>query len=573
MNSDIKQVPFTADGHPEENQLLLALENELSPEEAAKIRAHLGECWSCRARSEEIQRGILAFVEYREQRYLPSLETPPNDFRLFPGELRRVAAESGRNLLIAKINDYISAVLNLPRQIRWAGAVATVMAFVIFWTQVLFNPAAVSAQEFLERAARTQNPVPVTGQEPTARKPKRVTHQKVRIRSANSSLIRDFQWTAGDPIPGSRWDIASDLSSWNSPLTAAGFAEWRASVSVKQDKVKHSGDFLILDTIAETGPIREASLSVRAKDFHPVEEHIRFADDRRLDLTELAFHIEDQLEVVAQNGAPAAGTQSSGAAPIRAAATPRELNLEETEFQVRYTIFTQKWNLGEDLVIAPSSEGVTVSGIASTAERAESMHNFLARIPNVKVLVNAPEPGVSRATSSALKNQRVPSMPLLKGALEGAFPSSIERAEVVDRYLRVSDNELSHAWALRRLADRYKGPSEDRLMPESRVMLKEMLQAHLRDLAQANAGLDSLVDLLPASIPPRMEVPSDWWTVSLALFEQVRDQDSLVANLVAGTQANTLDLPSASAALRSAHQAINMLLTGLRKDSGAKTPR
>ena len=98
MNSDIKQVPFTADGHPEENQLLLALENELSPEEAAKIREHLGECWSCRARSEEIQRGILAFVEYREQRYLPSLETPPNDFRSFPGELRRAGGREQKKL-------------------------------------------------------------------------------------------------------------------------------------------------------------------------------------------------------------------------------------------------------------------------------------------------------------------------------------------------------------------------------------------------------------------------------------------------------------------------------------------
>jgi hypothetical protein len=87
MNSETK--PATRlDGHPDENDLLLALERELPPEEIEEIEKHLGECWSCRARFEEMQRGILVFVEYREDRYLPPLEGPPNAFRSFPGNAR-----------------------------------------------------------------------------------------------------------------------------------------------------------------------------------------------------------------------------------------------------------------------------------------------------------------------------------------------------------------------------------------------------------------------------------------------------------------------------------------------------
>jgi len=87
MNTEIEKPSFDADGHPDENQLLLALEGELPSGEAMQIEQHLGTCWSCRARSHEMQRGILAFVEYREKRYLPSIETSPNDFRGFPAAL------------------------------------------------------------------------------------------------------------------------------------------------------------------------------------------------------------------------------------------------------------------------------------------------------------------------------------------------------------------------------------------------------------------------------------------------------------------------------------------------------
>ena len=103
MNTEPRKTTFSVDGHPDENQLLLALERELPPEEAAEIEQHLGNCWSCRARSSEMQSGILAFVEYREQRYLPSLEPPPHDFGGFPGKLLKTAAEGTPDVLALRI--------------------------------------------------------------------------------------------------------------------------------------------------------------------------------------------------------------------------------------------------------------------------------------------------------------------------------------------------------------------------------------------------------------------------------------------------------------------------------------
>ena len=197
MKIEREVTALDAGGHPDENQLLLALERELSPEEAAQIEHHLGSCWSCRARSHEMQRGILAFVEYREKRYLPSLESPPQDFRGFPGQLKNLAKESRSVGLFARIWRNVWGFVVSSSQLKWVSATAAVMAVVIFWTQVLFNPATVSASELLMRAAAAQNPIELRGKSHAGR----TVHQKVRISSGRDSVVRDFEWTVGSPIP------------------------------------------------------------------------------------------------------------------------------------------------------------------------------------------------------------------------------------------------------------------------------------------------------------------------------------------------------------------------------------
>src|SRR5262245_8716052 len=118
MNSETKTPIFLADGHPDENFLLLALERELPPEEIAQIEAHLGGCSRCRALSEEMNRGIAAFLEYRETCYLPALEQPPADFRKFKDELRtmqdaRLDANASPDIW-ARLSRSLARVLRLP---------------------------------------------------------------------------------------------------------------------------------------------------------------------------------------------------------------------------------------------------------------------------------------------------------------------------------------------------------------------------------------------------------------------------------------------------------------------------
>ncbi len=568
MNEELKPVSFAADGHPDEDQLLLALERELPADDAARVEKHLGNCWSCRARYEEMQRGILAFVEYRERRYLPLVAMPPDDTSGFRDRLRNLPQESAPVGLLTRIWRGLLGFVALPGQVRWVnvrwvGAVAATMAGVIFWVYVIGNPGVMSASELLTRAVAAQNP-PVSAATGGRR---RIVHQKMQIHSGNQTVVRDFQWAAGSPIGRARWDGQSDLVSWSAPMTAEGFAGWRNSLREKTDTVKRAGDLLTLDTATSQDIIRDARIVMRASDFHPVEQHLRFGNDQRLDFVELAFEIDDEPE------SPAEPLPATAQAPSRPAdvptpptpAIPPPADLDETELQLRYTLFKHQWDLGEDLVMRRDSGQVVLSGIVSSGERKDEMQAVLSQLPNVRFSVDVPAATPSRGAAPARSVPQQQTAPLLDGALDRAFTSREDRLAFVDRSLSDSDAALSQAWALRRLAERYTEDGERALKQESNQKLYEMLRAHLQQLSQANDGLAPLLALLPAgSAPGSPAIAAPWRARISALFATVQQQDRLVASLVAGTQINGQNIATASTNLRAARVTIHTLLEGLK---------
>src|ERR1700730_14700668 len=52
--------------HLSDQKLLFALDGELAASESAQVKSHLQACWSCRARSEQIEEAIASVVEYRD---------------------------------------------------------------------------------------------------------------------------------------------------------------------------------------------------------------------------------------------------------------------------------------------------------------------------------------------------------------------------------------------------------------------------------------------------------------------------------------------------------------------------
>ena len=352
-------------------------------------------------------------------------------------------------------------------------------------------------------------------------------------------------------------------------MTAQGFGDWRSSLLEKTDKVQRSGDRLTLQT-KTTGkdPIQEAWIVVRAGDFHPVEQHLRFSDDQQLDFTELAFQIGDEPQPAPQSVSQAVAPPK----PSPPAVPPLQINLDEAELQLRYILFTHQWDLGEDLVIGRTSNMVTLSGTVSSKEREEAMRATLSTLPEIQLSIELPVvPGTRVSTANraiVTKPSALSSPPLLKSVLEETFAAREERLAFVDRCLADSDLSLSHAWALKGLVDKYSEAEEQRLKPESDAKLREMLRVHLQELGLANENLRPLLELLPASDGAPPVLPSNWRAGIIALFNAVQQQDRLVARLVVGSQTDEQNIATASAEFESAHQAIRLLLAGLRDFAG-----
>jgi hypothetical protein len=555
MSTEILKSESGADQHPDETQLLLALERELPPAELEAVERHIGSCWECRARCHEMQRGILAFVEYRDKLYLPELDSPPQEFRAFPLLLNKAAGEVRKPGRLAQIGRRLRAFLSftfVPPQIRWVSATAAIMAGVLLWTQVL-SPPMLSASELLTKAAESQNP---KGTEP------RKIRQKIRVKSGRTETVLEFQWETGSPIPDAKW--GTDPDHWTVPMTAEGFTEWHNSLSAPKDKVKKSKDRWTLDTVAPAGPIKEASIVIRTGDFHPLEQHIRFSDDRKVDMEEVAFDMA--AEIAAAVPAPQVRPNAPTAAPRQQAAPAAPaVNLDEAELSLRYAMFVHRLDEDEDLQISRTDDAVVLSGITSSSERLRDLQTALIGLPGVRLSASPPSSATKGSTSAASQRPAAAaSVPLLKDRLDSAFVSANARRDFVDGALAASDSALSHAWALKKLNERYTDADRRALRPESRTKLDEMLRSHLQQLAAANATLNDLVGLLPAAQSPR----TDSRNSIAALFDLVQRQDSLVAALVAGTQTNDT-IVTASGGFRSVHEAISRLAAAL----GETTPK
>lgn len=554
MSSETQPVSFPYNEHPNETQLLLALERELSPEEVSQIENHLGNCWHCRARSEEMQRGILAFVEYREKRYLPALPAPPTGFSGFQAGLRSVVTASSRPGLLTKIWRWFLVLFAFPGQVKWISAVALTMVAVLFWVEVL-NPPVVSANELVTRAIAAQNPASL-GQSDTSM---RVAHQKLQIHSGGRTVVREFEWTVGQRGSNMRWAARFDPLYWNAPLTAVGFGGWRDSLEKKQDKVKRSGEFLTLSTSTDQDWIREAWMIVRARDFHPVEQHFRFADNQELELKELAFQISEQAPV---QSAPS-GSSKPKEATTAGTHTVSPVDLDESELQLRYTLFIRQWDTGEDLKMERIGGRITLSGIVSSAEREKAMRTTLTTLPNIRLSLSAPNAHASSSASRKAMGVTDPATPTWENGLEKAFSDREERLAFVDRCISSSDTTVSHAWTLKGLADRYGEVNLARFQPESRRKLLEIVRGHLLKVRQANHDLEVLSHMLPASASSPPPTAVSWSAGIQSLFTQVQQQDASIASLLVGTQRGAQDLRSTSADFQSAHRRSSILLDSI----------
>lgn len=87
---------WKTDAHVSDQDLLRAADGELSSREASRVRAHLEECWKCRARRAELERTIADFVRahHETEKNPPAIDGPRALLRVRLRELQSTESPS-----------------------------------------------------------------------------------------------------------------------------------------------------------------------------------------------------------------------------------------------------------------------------------------------------------------------------------------------------------------------------------------------------------------------------------------------------------------------------------------------
>ena len=431
--------------HLLDEQLLLALDGELSAREAAEVKGHLEACWSCRARREQIEKVIGDVVEYRDHLIQPYFPIPRGGRSVFVNRLEQLAFSIGRPPLWKRVLRAFRVFGAIPRTVApryvWLSLLIAA-SLALFSFRDFWKVPKVSASELLENAQSSEIRA-------ISRVPKPVVYQKLRISIGSQAVTRtvyrdlvgkrqadrlDLAESAGEKLAsdgglpkrlredskaaqtvdaGLEQTFLTAHLQWEDPLSPANYYAWHRSLGEKVDEVTMVGDdFITLKTTTSEGPIVQASFTVRASDFHPVAENLRLQDSRQVQVHELAWEV---LPMEAINTAIFEPETTVYAANKRSVTPPpivvSDFELAEAELRARIAIHTEKADLGEEIeldrdLFRPGQRSVVVRGIVSTPERKNDLLAALQGIPHVDVRLQTLEEAQSQRDLVPANNEQ-----------------------------------------------------------------------------------------------------------------------------------------------------------------------
>src|SRR3984893_750808 len=116
--------------HLSDEKLLFAMDGELAAGESAQVKIHLQACWSCRARSEQIEEAIASVVEYRDLLATSFGPTSTSGRAKFVTQLQQLSRSVGNPTLRSRVIGTLRALQGFSQEAfpRHAGISGLVMA-------------------------------------------------------------------------------------------------------------------------------------------------------------------------------------------------------------------------------------------------------------------------------------------------------------------------------------------------------------------------------------------------------------------------------------------------------------
>ncbi len=573
--------------HLSDETLSDLVSGELAGGKLRRAESHLSKCWKCRSRYEQLERAAMGFVELHKQIITPNPPEASQWREMFLARLDQVAAAAPSSSWSRLRPHFRFAAFTDMNPFLASAAVILVASVVLFFIWQRSMPS-VSASELLQRAESSDRNL----SRPAERG---VVYQKIRIRTAHASVERDLyrdregrRRPKSEPLAAEFTPLKNKLNiagvNLDEPLSASSYKAWHDSQSEESDQVRRSGkNLLTVTTKTSGGIVVEESLTVREGDFHPVKRTVELLDVGIVEIAELNYVVlswnavnADLFEPLTPTTAPTPSSNTATAPPPPSLPTPTQLL--EAELQARVALHTLNADLGEEISVSHSPKNsVVVQGLIDTVERKEQLASALNGIPYVDVQLKT----VDEAITAQPATDEIPSTtatlvsgsPALQEVLIQHFPNPDDRKACVDRALKLVDGTLAHAWALRRLEERYTSGDVAQLDQVGRQTLELLIRDHVAVIREHLSNEKHLIaSVLSAPAPANTESqaeealvsgPDDWRFSIRESLDSSQALHETVFALFSGTSATSADLERLSAKLQSALNGLDFHLSSL----------
>jgi len=433
--------------HPSDDQLLHFADGELRPPQAAEVRNHLTACWQCRAELEEVERTIGECVRYRKMVLETCLPAPPAPWFDIYRHLDSIDESQRRRHLTGSALEWLGVALHHPR--RWVPA-TVILLLTAMAVQKFRQAPSVKAAEMLHKAIAAADSQP--------RMPRRIqirTHSQrlTRLIGSPSALVKTNP--DADSLAGLESMFRAAHYSWEDPLSAKSYSEWRDQLPDKHDEITSEGDRYRLRTTTGSGELVEATLQLSSRDLRAVEGTLQFRNRERVEISELppepapAASAPETVEA-----APRLPPQASTLKPTTEVTTGEEL-------KVLAALHRLGADLGDPVEVTRSAGQILVTGTGIAAGRQREIRDELRAMPHV--IVRFSEPSFSEPSTEALAPEGrgpgvisvSPTNSLLQTELEKQLGGRAAFEQFADRVLEMTDALMSRAHALHRLAERF----------------------------------------------------------------------------------------------------------------------
>lgn len=533
--------------HPTDEQLLYFADGEMAAATNEDIRGHLKACWQCRHELEEIEQTISQCVRYRKVVLDTCLPSPPQPwFDIYP-RLARIDELETRQHVMARILETLAAVWHRPR--RWMPAVAMIVLIAVVVQQFRQAPA-VQAAELLRKAVASADSRP------------RAT-RRIRIRTRTQHLTRVVGGPGTSVNKSSETDSSVGLESlfeaahynWDDPLSAKSFSAWRDQLPDKRDEVTLDPDHYELRTSTDTGDLVEATLRLSRVDLHAVEGTLQFRDREWVEISELPDAPAPSLDTSGRMAASAHTLPVRRSASQLASEVQPELATPGEELAVLSILHRIGADLGDPLEVTRAGGEILVTGSGIGLDRQQTIRQALHALPRATVRFSS-EPSAESLASEERTSSRIS-----VGAGTGPVQAEMEKRlggrapfeQLADQVFDMTDQFMSRAHALRRLAQRFPAGVEAQMTADERKLLEQLRQEHARAFVENVTGVEDRIRSALGTTFKETQPPSAaglWQDETEPLFVEARNAEAMLVALLgtAPDQINSAELPAKTAA-------------------------